>query len=108
LEQAWRDAKLKSEREHVTPYIRNNSDFAGGKLFKAKNFNAVQNFNHIRMTVDEPSDLKTIEKLIARLGADKDWKTYTEYIISNPQEFDNQQIIRNEGYTKSLNEDSHE
>ena len=29
LELAWKNANLPSEREHVTPYIRNNSDFKG-------------------------------------------------------------------------------
>lgn len=30
LENAWENAELLSEREHVTPYIRSNSDFKGG------------------------------------------------------------------------------
>ena len=29
LKKAWENAKLKSELEHVTPYIRNNSDGKG-------------------------------------------------------------------------------
>ena len=108
LEKAWNEAKLTSEREHVTPFIRNNSDYKGGSLFKAKNFDAPQNFNHIRMTVDEPSDLETVQILIDKFGTDKDWMTYTQYIIENISLFKNQDTTRNEGYLKSLKEDSHE
>ena len=38
LESAWKNANLSSEREHVTPYIRNNSDFKGASIFKALNY----------------------------------------------------------------------
>jgi spore coat polysaccharide biosynthesis protein SpsF len=106
LEKAWKEAKLTSEREHVTPFIRNNSDVKGGKLFKAVHYNAPDNFNHIRMTVDEPKDLETIKHLVTKLGVDATWRDYTKYIINNINEFDNQDITRNEGYLKSLNNDN--
>lgn len=105
LEKAWKEAKLLSEREHVTPFIRNNSDIKGGNLFKAVHYKGSDNFNHIRMTVDEPKDLCAIKHLVSKLGVDATWKDYTEYIINNINEFDNQDIIRNEGYLKSLNND---
>ena len=38
LKIAWKNAKLKSEREHVTPYIRKNSSFFGGKLFASDTY----------------------------------------------------------------------
>lgn len=106
LEKAWKEAKLPSEREHVTPFIRNNSDLKGGKLFKAVHYPAPDNFNHIRMTVDEPKDLDTIKHLVSKLGVDASWRDYTDYIINNINEFENQDIIRNEGYLKSLNNDN--
>ncbi len=53
LEKAWEKAKLKSEREHVTPYIRTHSDFNNGTQFTALNFPCQDNFSAIRMTVDE-------------------------------------------------------
>jgi spore coat polysaccharide biosynthesis protein SpsF (cytidylyltransferase family) len=105
LEKAWLEAKLPSEREHVTPYIRKNTDFNGGTLFKAMNFPANANYNQVRMTVDEPSDLDTIDLLITNLGTDKSWKVYADYIVENPEVFENQKIIRNEGYIKSLQKD---
>lgn len=105
LEKAWLEAKLPSEREHVTPYIRKNTDFNGGTLFKAMNFPANANYNQVRMTVDEPFDLDTITLLISKLGLDESWKTYADYIVENPEIFKNQNIVRNEGYIKSLEKD---
>jgi spore coat polysaccharide biosynthesis protein SpsF len=102
LERAWKEAKLNSEREHVTPYIRKNADYNGGTIFKAKNFQAPFNCSKIRMTVDKPEDLEAIKILITKLGVEKSWKEYTEYIINNPNEFSNQEILRNEGYLKSI------
>ena len=60
LEVAWKNARLQSELEHVTPYIINNSDVRGGKIFKGKNYACEKNYSHIRMTVDEPRDFELI------------------------------------------------
>lgn len=105
LEIAWRSTLLKSDREHVTPYIRNNSTFNNKNQFRALNFPCKENFNKVRMTVDEKSDLVTIETLIKNLGSNSSWEDYTNFIIENPNYFDNQKIIRNEGYLKSLKND---
>ncbi|MBL0738851.1 glycosyltransferase family protein [Flavobacterium sp. GN10] len=105
LERAWKEAKLLSEREHVTPYIRNNSDFNGGVLFSSINFPCEFDFSKIRMTVDEDKDFKLIETLIMALGFNKNWIEYTNYIIENNLEHINKDIIRNEGLLKSLKKD---
>lgn len=104
LEKAWREAMLNSEREHVTPYIRNNSDFKGGAIFTAENFPCFKDFSKIRMTVDEQCDFKLIEKLVTTIGTEKSWLEYTNYIIENDLSSINN-IIRNEGYLKSIKED---
>jgi spore coat polysaccharide biosynthesis protein SpsF len=105
LKIAWENAVLKSEREHVTPYIRNNSDFNNGNLFKAINFPCDSDFSKIRMTVDEQRDFDLIEILIHQLGTEKTWLTYTNFIIENDLSEVNGQIIRNEGLIKSLKND---
>jgi spore coat polysaccharide biosynthesis protein SpsF (cytidylyltransferase family) len=105
LKQAWEEAKLLSEREHVTPFIRNNSSLKGGKIFKSVHLSAPSNFNHIRMTVDEPKDLLAINILLKKLGTKAFWLDYANYIIYHINEFDNQDIQRNEGYLKSLDND---
>lgn len=106
LEAAWQNAFLKSEREHVTPFIKKNSDFNRGNLFKAKNYNCNKDYSKIRMTVDEESDFKLIKRLIEDLGVDETWETYTNHIIDNNLITVNTGIIRNEGYIKSLKNDN--
>ncbi|WP_206531506.1 cytidylyltransferase domain-containing protein [Flavobacterium sp. Sr18] len=105
LEQAWKNATLLSEREHVTPYIRNNSDFNGGDLFTAINFPCEWDFSKIRMTVDEVRDFELIEILVHELGTDITWLEYVNYIIENNLTKVNDKIIRNEGLLKSLKND---
>ena len=105
LEMAWNQAKLISEREHVTPFIKNNSSFKKGNQFISDNFSCDGNFNHIRMTVDDQKDFDAVELLINQLGTNLSWIDYTNYIINNPEKFNNQSTIRNEGYLKSLKND---
>ena len=106
LEIAWENAKLLSEREHVTPYIRNNSDINGGKLFTSSSYPCESDFSKIRMTVDEPEDFDLIKLLIKNLGTEKSWLEYTNYIIDNNLNKINDQIIRNEGLLNSLKKDT--
>jgi spore coat polysaccharide biosynthesis protein SpsF len=105
LEKAWTEATLKSDREHVTPYIRRNSSFMGGSLFKSDNYSAPENMNHIRMTVDEQKDLDAMVTLIKEVGENESWLTYARYLMDHPEKFGNQFIIRNEGFQKSLEKD---
>mgnify|MGYP000335848708 CR=1 FL=1 len=102
LEVAWKQAKKTFEREHVTPFIRNNSDYKGESMFSAADVEAGGNFNKIRMTVDEPADLEMIRWLVNACGIDKNWMTYTDYMLSHPDKLVNKDILRNEGYIKSL------
>jgi spore coat polysaccharide biosynthesis protein SpsF len=96
LELAFKTATLLSEREHVTPWIRNNAAQKG--LLKPE----TDEFKDVRLTVDEIEDFNCIELLIERFGTDKNWKEYAKFIIENPEFFKNQKIQRNEGYAKSL------
>ncbi len=105
LEDAWLNAKLPSEREHVTPFIRKNSTFNEMNMYKSVNYPCKGNFNKIRMTVDEQTDITTIEILIKNLGYSATWEDYTNFIINNPQKFYNQDITRNEGYLTSIKKD---
>jgi spore coat polysaccharide biosynthesis protein SpsF len=106
LTNAWKNAKLLSEREHVTPYIRNNSDIKGGNLFSAINFPCDFDFSNIRMTVDESKDFELISILLNELGTTKTWVEYTDYILNNNLTKINDSIIRNEGLLKSLKNDN--
>ncbi|MEQ9377756.1 MAG: glycosyltransferase family protein [Imperialibacter sp.] len=105
LSKAWKLADKKSEREHVTPFIRNNSDFKGGQNFVAVNFPCEKNYSHIRMTVDEQKDLDLITRLTEAKGLDKSWLDYTNYIIDHDLLAINKDITRNEGLLKSLSKE---
>lgn len=105
LQNAWENAKLLSDREHVTLYIRNNSDFKGGDKFTAINFPCPFDYSKIRMTVDESKDFEVIEILVNELGIEKTWLEYTNYCIDNNLNAINGKIIRNEGLLKSLKND---
>ena len=106
LEKAWKEAKLKSEREHVTPYIRNNSTYKKGNLFTSDNHPCQENYNHIRLTVDEQKDLEVIKIIVNDLGLNRSWKTYADYYQNNDNIIKNNgDIVRNEGYLKSIKKD---
>ena len=108
LEAAWKNATLKSEQEHVTPYIYKNSDYMQGQLFTAKAFGLTTgNYSHVRLTVDEPRDLEVITRVVADLGLNKDWKTYADYYLTQPTiQALNANTTRNEGYSKSIKQDN--
>ena len=105
LKKAWNEANKLSEREHVTPYIRNQSDLKLGNIFSAISYKNNTDYSKIRMTVDEQKDFELINKIVSELGTEKTWLDYTEYIIKNGLSNINGNIIRNEGYLKSLKKD---
>jgi spore coat polysaccharide biosynthesis protein SpsF len=105
LKTACENAILSSDREHVTPYIKNNSDFKNGNLFSAINYSYHYNYSKVRMTVDEIRDFDLISILVNELGTDKSWLDYTNYILDNDLFEINGEIIRNEGFLNSLKND---
>lgn len=106
LKNAWNTTQLNSDREHVTPYIRNNSSYKNGILFKSDNHSLNGNYNHVRLTVDELVDFEVVEKIIEALGFNQDWKTYADYYLNNKEIHSlNSSVIRNEGYIKSIKND---
>jgi glutamate-1-semialdehyde 2,1-aminomutase len=70
LREAWKKAGLSHDREHVSPYIRNNDKFSKSYLINDNNY------GHVRLTVDEPEDLKVIvgilDYFIPKLNFDLD------------------------------------
>ena len=106
LERAWKDAKLLSEHEHVTPYIKNNSSVMGGTIFKSFNVENEVDLSALRITVDEQRDFEVIKALIECVGIDKHCADYVAYLDAHKDVKDiNSSIMRNEGYAKSLAND---
>lgn len=62
LKIAFEEAKLPSEREHVTFYFQKNNKF---KIMKT---DPLLNYPYIRLTLDTPSDYKCISNLIDKLN----------------------------------------
>lgn len=110
LERAYKEANLKSEREHVTPYIWKNGTACGGTLFKSfkfKNPAGDYNANDYRITLDEPEDFEVIKNLIEVLGPDKPWLDYINFLVSHKDIYEiNSRFGNNEGYAKSIKNDS--
>jgi spore coat polysaccharide biosynthesis protein SpsF len=104
LERAWQEACLPSEREHVTPYIWKNKS-----LFKIENFEYVRDLSNWRWTVDKPEDLYFINKLHELTIRDSavNFEEIIRFLDENPDLMKiNSMTIRNEGYLKSINEES--
>lgn len=104
LKIAWVNAKLFSEREHVTPYIRKNPN-----IFKLVNLKCNFSLNNKRWTIDEPIDLKFIKIIYKNLYSGDSlfgMKKILDFLKKHPEiEKISKNIIRNEGYLKSLRED---
>jgi len=101
LKDAFQNAKLKSELEHVTPYIRNS-----GK-FKIANLEKKPLYSDWRLTVDEPEDFEVIKNIFEHFGDNNfSFAEVIEFLESNLHILEkNSHINRNEGYQKSLKED---
>lgn len=101
LETAWKEARLKSEREHVTPYIRN-----CGK-FDILAVDYTPNLGSYRLTLDTIEDYNLIKKLVDDVGEDAPMEDYLSYLRKHPELLNlNNKYERNEGYAKSLKGDS--
>lgn len=104
LKYAWRNARLLSEREHVTPYIKKNAD-----KFKLVSFENEIDLGDKRWTLDEKEDFEVIKKVFESLypsNPDFCMKDILKFLESSPHlEHINRHIVCNEGYLKSLRED---
>ena len=104
LEKAWNEAKLLSEREHVTPYIRNHPE-----LFKMTGIEYKEDLSGKRWTLDNSEDYEFISRVYNKLYSRNKYfgmSDIIEFLKKNPDlEKINIHIKRNEGYQKSLMED---
>lgn len=106
LEKAFNEARLKSDREHVTPYIWRNSNLKGGNIFTSFNVEFSTDYSDLRMTVDTDKDFRFIEQLVEMLGTDKPWLSYVDFLTQHSEiKMINSEYLRNEGYQKSINND---
>lgn len=104
LEKAWKGARLASEREHVTLFIKNHPE-----LFKLQDYKCKHgNMNSERWTLDEAEDLELIRSVYKHFSPRMDFslEEIYEYLQENPEVREvNQKYIRNEGLKISLEND---
>jgi spore coat polysaccharide biosynthesis protein SpsF len=101
LEAAYREARLGSDREHVTPFIRNHGD-----RFRSANVRGLGDMSHLRWTIDYEDDLKFVTSLLAAAGIDApsrgDRFDFYRVLEAHPHLLTINQHGRNEGLVKSL------
>lgn len=104
LEQAWREARLPSEREHVTPFIYHHPE-----RFRLAQYANPVDLSHLRWTVDEPADFELVRIIYETLypqQPDFDTAAILRLLEQRPALATlNTAHQRNEGYAKSLLQD---
>lgn len=106
LKKSWEEARLLSEREHVTMYIKNHPD-----LFNIKNIECpIPGIGSKRWTLDEDEDYKLIsavyQHFISKGREDFITEDILGFLAENPAiEKINQKYRRNEGLLKSIAND---
>ncbi|MEY8392169.1 glycosyltransferase family protein [Lachnospiraceae bacterium 45-W7] len=106
LKKCWKEARLASEREHVTLYIRKHPE-----LFKIQQLDCpIQGIGDKRWTLDEEGDYKIISAIydyfISKNKEDFVTEDILQFLASRPElELLNSKYIRNEGALKSIAND---
>lgn len=101
LETAWKEAKLLSEREHVTPYIKQSGKFSCGW----KKYNAEYQY---KLSVDSENDFKAVESIFNSFESLTDFgmNDILTLLKSKPEILElNKDSIINSGYHKSIQND---
>jgi len=99
LEKTWQNATLPSEREHVTPFIRNKK-----MNFRVGNLENKKKLDHLRWTLDRQEDLDLIREVISKISKNPILMNDILNLFSTePQLIKiNENISQNEGIIKSL------
>lgn len=103
LENAWKNAKKPSEREHVTQYIPNNP-----KSFKIVSIENSKDYSDIRLAVDHQIDFDLVKIVIEHFPENEvfNLEKIVSFLNKNPQlKQMNSHLQFDEGYLKSLEED---
>lgn len=105
LEDAWREANLPSQHEHVTPFIHRQPE-----RFKIGCFKQEPDLSRLRWTVDEAEDFEFVKQVYEALYRDNPafvMDDVLHLLKSRPELLAiNARFQRNEGYQKSLAKDA--
>ena len=101
LEKAWKNAKKPSEREHVTPFIRNPKN-----KFILNDIQQEENISHLRYTVDRIEDLKLVKQIVKNISIRPILIQDVIKLYKNkPEIFEINKNIKHDGYLSSLEKD---
>lgn len=104
LTHAWKEALLASQREHVTPYMKDHP-----KLFKVETVLHKENLGKMRWTLDHVEDYHFLRGIFKALYKKKKifgMREIVDFLKGHPEmEKINRHIKRNAGYQKSLLQD---
>jgi len=102
LEKTWQNATLPSEREHVTPFIRNKK-----MNFRIGNLENEKKLDHLRWTLDRQEDLNLIREIISKINKNPILMNDILNLFSiEPKLIKiNENISQDEGIRKSLKKD---
>lgn len=96
---AWKNAKLVSEREHVSPFIKKNFECGWKKVHKSYNY---------KLSVDTENDFLLVKQIFKELENSKYFSIneVVDLLIKKPHLLDiNKESRINSGYLKSLKND---
>ena len=101
LKRTCESAQLPSEREHVTPYLRNERNF---KIINVQND---KNISSLRLTVDRIEDFELIKQILKNISINPiHLGDVLELFSRKPELIEiNKHIDNNEGFSRSLKED---
>ena len=101
LENAWKNASLPSEREHVTPYLYTS------EKFRITNYSNEEDISDVRYAVDRYEDLVLVKKIFGKIKKNPIlMKDILTLFKDEPSLLEiNKNVDHDEGYKKSLNED---
>jgi spore coat polysaccharide biosynthesis protein SpsF len=105
LEKAWREARLSSEREHVTPFIWKNP-----QIFRLSCIPSKVDLSYLMWAVDNENDLEYVRTIYKKINKNNKLFTTDDVfrLLKNKPEIQNinKNSKRREGYYKSLNNDN--
>ena len=101
LEKAWKNAKKPSEREHVTPFIREPQNG-----FILINIKLEEDLSYLRYTVDRIEDLKLVKQIVKNISSRPVLiQDVIELYKAKPEIFDINKNVKHDGYLSSLKKD---
>ena len=103
LKKTWNEAKLPSEREHVTPFMKKNKE-----IFKLYNLENNQKIPIYRLAIDRKEDLEILRAIAANITKQPIlMKDIYELFLHKPEILNlcNDKMSPVEGYNKSLKDD---